>query len=94
MERLKELLENEIRKKGKNYKKLLKNSKKCKRFMMKMGIVRIMMMGIMINKILENGKNNLTKKKIFSLIKKGIISFAEILISPWYIIIIPLLLLF
>ena len=65
MERLKELLENEIRKKGKNYKKLLKNSKKCKRFMMKMGIVRIMMMGIMINKILENGKNNLTKKKDF-----------------------------
>ena len=93
MESLKELPENEVRKKGEELEEAIKEFQKMEGMYDENGDSEDYDDGYDdgdddydYEDFGEGKKNNMTKKGFFRLIKKGIISFGEILISSWYII--------
>ena len=93
MESLKELPENEVRKKGEELEEAIKEFQKMEGMYDENGDGEDYDDGYDdgdddydYENFGEGKKNNMTKKGFFRLIKKGIISFGEILFSSWYII--------
>ena len=93
MESLKELPENEVRKKGEELEEAIKEFQKMEGMYDENGDSEDYDDGYDdgdddydYENFGEGKKNNMTKKGFFRLIKKGIISFGEILFSSWYII--------
>ena len=93
MESLKELPENEVRKKGEELEEAIKEFQKMQGIYDENGEHEDYDDGYDdgdddydYEDFGEGKKNNMTKKGFFRLIKKGIISFGEILISSWCII--------